>query len=84
MMINVTNNSNNTVREFFDMWLKYYKYPNLKPTSYDVLKRVVRLYIYPSLGDKNLNQVTSLDIRKLLNNLQHHNYSHSIRKFMMH
>ena len=67
-----------TVREYFDIWLKYYKYPNLKPTSYDVLERTLENHIYPSLGSKLMTNVTSLDVRKLLNSMQAEGYSYSM------
>jgi len=69
-----------TVREYFDIWLKYYKYPNLKPTSYDVLERTLENHIYPSLGSKLMTNVTSLDVRKLLNSMQAEGYSYSMKK----
>ena len=70
-----------TVKEYYDMWLKEYKFFNLKPTSYDVLERTVENYIYPFIGDKKMCDVTPTDARKVLSRLVTNRYSVStIRK----
>ena len=62
MMVQETNK---TVKEYFDTWLKYYKFPDIKATSYDVLERTVENHIYPSLGDKLMINVKPIELRKL-------------------
>lgn len=77
MMIHETGK---TVKEYFDTWLKYYKFPNIKATSYDVLERTVEKHIYPSLGDTLMIKVEPIELRKLLNVMQNNGYSYSMRK----
>jgi len=69
-----------TVREYYDTWLKEYKFISLKPTSYDVLERTVENYIYPFIGDKKMSDVMSADARKLLTCLVKKDYSESTVK----
>ena len=69
-----------TVREYYDMWLKEYKFVNLKATSYDVLERTVENYIYPIIADKKMSDVTSGDARRILSLLVKKEYSVSTIK----
>lgn len=55
--------------EWIDEWLKVYKQPKLTPGAYVNLQRNIRLYIKPSIEDKNLLDITPLDIENCLNNV---------------
>ena len=58
-----------TLEEYISEWLKTYKHPDLKASSYDRLEKTVKTYIIPNLGYIQLSQIGSDDIQEYLNNL---------------
>lgn len=58
-----------TLKEYILNWLKTYKQPDLKSSSYDTLEKTVNTYIIPNLGHIPLNQITSDDIQIYFNKI---------------
>lgn len=62
-------------------WLTLYKRPTIKQTSYDTLLRTVCNYIIPSIGNYEINEVSSDDVMELLVDMQfNRNLSYSTVK----
>lgn len=62
-----------TLEEYMLNWLRIYKYPELKPSSYDSLEKTVKTYIIPNLGYIQVGQISSDDIQSYLNTLSNQN-----------
>ena len=70
-----------SVSDYLDSWLKTYKMPVLKSSSYDKLENTVIHQVKPNLGMIQLNQLTSEDIQNMLTKLKNEDgYSYSIVK----
>ena len=69
--------SNDTVKSYFTMWLKEFKYNKLKPLSYDRLESTVNNHIIPNLGGIKIDKVTRERIQVLINKLYHKGLSYS-------
>ncbi|NOV01377.1 site-specific integrase [Paenibacillus planticolens] len=83
-------NGNETVENYFKDWLEIYKKPNVKPITYTVQERNVRLNILPRWGNYRLKDLTRSEYQKWINELRGH-YSegtarriHSIMSSAMH
>ena len=57
--------TNRNVEQYFDYWLKNYKFNVLKQTTYDRLERTIRTLIVPYIGSIKMRAVTSDDIQKV-------------------
>ncbi|MGM9592808.1 MAG: tyrosine-type recombinase/integrase [Candidatus Onthomonas sp.] len=66
-----------TVQQYMERWLKQYKQPFLKASSYDRLERTAKNQIYPVLGAKKLQSLCADDIQELINECMKNGYSHS-------
>lgn len=66
--------------DYLKCWLKLYKAPELKRTSYDRLERTINTKIIPVLGNKLISEITSEDIQSLIFGLTFKGYSHSLIK----
>lgn len=55
--------------DWIEEWVRVYKQPKLTPGAFVNLQRNIRLYIKPSIEDKNLLDITPLDIENCLNNV---------------
>lgn len=57
-----------TVKEWTNYWLENYKKLNIKPKTYEVYERIIKLHIEPSaLGMMQLRKITPMQIQKLVN-----------------
>jgi integrase len=56
-----------TVKEWLDTWLDTYKKDNLRPSTYNSYKMVIRLYLKPHLGDVLLKDLQTNQIQQVLN-----------------
>lgn len=63
-------NGNETVRNYFEEWLEVYKKPNVKPITYSVQERNVRLNILPEWGNYRLKDITRSEYQKWINELR--------------
>ncbi|MNO22994.1 Transposase [compost metagenome] len=63
-------NGNETIKAYFDEWLEVYKKPNVKPITYSVQERNVRLNILPQWGNYRLKDITRSEYQKWINELR--------------
>jgi Site-specific recombinase XerD len=63
-------NGNETVKTYFEEWLEVYKKPNVKPITYSVQERNVRLNILPQWGNYRLKDITRSEYQKWINELR--------------
>ena len=54
------------LRESMKKWLQVYKYPEIEHTTYDRYECTAENQIYPYIGDKPVEDITSADIKKLM------------------
>lgn len=66
------NNGNELVETYVEEWLETYKKPFLKPITYTLQERVVRLNIIPRWGHYKLVDITRNDYQKWINELRDH------------
>ncbi len=66
-----------TFYEWIDIWLDTYKRPKLTPGALLNLERNIRLYIKPVISDKNLSEITAIEIQDCINKVP----SSYIRKY---
>ncbi len=59
--------SKKRLRESMQNWLELFKFPAVERSTYDRLECTAKHQIYPVLGDKVVGDITSADIRDLLN-----------------
>lgn len=57
---------------YFDNWLEVYKRPNVKPITYSLQERVVRLNIIPRWGNYKLKEINRVEYQKWINELRGH------------
>jgi len=62
-------NGNEIVSEYFKLWLEVYKKPFLKPITYSVQERNVRINILPRWGNYKLKEITRTEYQKWINEL---------------
>lgn len=61
---------NERVDKFFEEWLETYKKPHVKPITYSVQERNVRLNILPRWGKYRLKDITRNEYQKWINELR--------------
>ena len=72
--------ANRPLREGMQNWLEVFKYPAVQRTTYDRYEMTAKHQIYPSLGDKPVGNITTSDIKKLLNDAMMKGMSYSSTK----
>ena len=70
---------NNSVQNYMQAWLTNVKKNELKPKSYDRLEQTLNLYVFPTIGHRQLFGLGSKDIQNLINQLRDENYSYSTK-----
>ncbi|UED76068.1 site-specific integrase [Brevibacillus sp. DP1.3A] len=73
-------NGGERVDSFFDDWLEIYKRPNLKPITYTLQERNVRLNILPRWGKYRLKDITRNEYQKWINELRGHYSEGTVRR----
>ena len=63
--------------EWFEKWLNIYKHNMIAPSSKRIYSQVFETLISPVLGDMSLQQISSINVRFLVNDLYDRGYSHS-------
>ena len=61
-------------------WLELFKFPAVERSTYDRLECTTKHQIYPVLGDKVVGDITSADIRDLLNQEMNDGYAYTTVK----
>ncbi|MGG4444508.1 tyrosine-type recombinase/integrase [Brevibacillus fortis] len=73
-------NGSERISNFFDDWLEIYKKPNVKPITYTLQERNVRLNILPRWGNYRLKDITRNDYQKWINELRGHYSEGTVRR----
>lgn len=63
-------NGEETVEKYFNQWLEVYKKPNVKPITYSVQERNVRLNILPQWGKHRLKEINRNEYQRWINELR--------------
>ena len=79
-MVIESDESKKTLEESMGNWLKVFKFPAIERGSYDRLECTAKHQVYPLLGNKVVGDVTSADIRKLLNHWMNEGYAYTTVK----
>lgn len=72
-------NDGTTLDDFFELWIKVYKYKLIRENTRQGYKKVYRKHISDVLGKRTLLEITSLMIRALLNNLDKQGYAYETK-----
>ena len=68
--IKLTEDSRMTLAEWLNRWLEEYAAPTVRPSTLDGYRNYAQHYIKPYLGDKQVSQITSIDVQKLYTRLK--------------
>lgn len=68
-----------TLSEWFDSWLEIHKYNVIRNNTRSYYKQIFRKHIEPTLGKKKLRDITQLDIKSLLKNLDKKGYQYETK-----
>jgi len=69
--------SKKTLKESMQNWLQVFKFPSVERTTYDRCECSAKYQVYPLLGDKVVGNITSADIKSLLNTLMDNGYAYT-------
>ncbi len=61
-------------------WLRVFKFPSVERTTYDRCECSAKNQIYPLLGEKAVGDITSADIKNLLNHWMNEGYTYTTVK----
>ena len=88
--IELTEDSRMTLSEWLDRWLAEFAATTVRPSTLDGYRNYVQHYIKPYLGDKQVSQVTSIDVQKLYTKLkregrvrEHPEFGHQLSDAML-
>lgn len=65
--------------KWFNTWMDVYKYGKLRESTKMMYINVYKKHISPTLGKKQLSEITHKDIQKLVNELDRDGYGYSIK-----
>lgn len=71
---------NERVDAYFEKWLEVYKKPNVKPITYSLQERNVRLNILPRWGNYKLKEITRVEYQKWINELRERYSEGTVRR----
>lgn len=69
-----------TLQESMQSWLQVFKFPSVEQTTYDRCECSAKNQIYPLLGDKQVSDITSADIKNMLNFWMNKGYAYTTVK----
>lgn len=72
--------SKKTLQESMQSWLQVFKFPSVEQTTYDRCECSAKNQIYPLLGDKIVSDITSADIKNMLNHWMNKGYAYTTVK----
>lgn len=73
-------NGDERVDKYFEDWLEIYKRPNVKPITYTLQERNVRLNILPRWGSYRLKDISRNEYQKWVNELRGHYREGTVRR----
>ena len=68
------------LEESMGTWLRVFKFPSVERGTYDRLECTAKHQIYPILGGKVVGDITSADIKALLNHWMNEGYAYTTVK----
>ena len=72
--------ANKSLKESMTNWLKVFKFPSVERTTYDRYECTAINQIYPLIGNKIVGNITSADIKKVLNHWMNEGYTYTTVK----
>lgn len=72
--------SKKMLKDSMQNWLEVFKFPSVERTTYDRCECTARNQIYPLLGDKIVGDITSADIKAMLNHFMSKDYAYTTVK----
>ena len=72
--------ANKTLKESMTNWLQVFKFPSVERTTYDRYECTAENQIYPLIGNKIVGNITSADIKKVLNHWMAEGYAYTTVK----
>ncbi len=72
--------SKKTLQESMQSWLQVFKFPSVEQTTYDRCECSAKNQIYPLLGDKIVGDITSADIKNMMNYWMNKGYAYTTVK----
>ena len=75
-----TTEANKKLSVSMQNWLQVFKFPSVERTTYDRYEATAKNQIYPLIGDKIVGNVTSADIKKVLNHWMTVGYAYTTVK----
>ena len=72
--------SKSKLEESMGKWLRVFKFPSVERGTYDRLECTAKYQIYPILGGKVVGDITSADIKALLNHWMNEDYAYTTVK----
>ena len=82
--ITESDESKATLRDSMGRWLRTFKFPSVERGTYDRLECTARHQIYPIIGGKVVGDITSADIKSLLNHWMNEGYAYTTVKKVYH
>ena len=75
-----TTEANKKLSVSMQNWLQVFKFPSVERTTYDRYEATAKHQIYPLIGDKIVGNITSADIKKVLNHWMTEGYAYTTVK----
>ncbi len=72
--------SKKMLKDSMQNWLRVFKFPSVERTTYDRCECSAKNQIYPLLGEKAVGDITSADIKSLLNHWMNEGYAYTTVK----
>ena len=72
--------ANKTLKESMTNWLQVFKFPSVERTTYDRYECTVINQIYSLIGEKTVGNISSADIKKVLNHWMNEGYAYTTVK----
>ena len=80
LLLTASDESKAKFEESKGKWLRVFKFPSVERGTYDRLECTAKYQIYPILGGKVVGDITSADIKALLNHWMNEDYAYTTVK----
>ena len=78
--LTVSDESKARLQDSMNRWLRVFKFPSVERGTYDRLECTAKHQIYPLIGDKVVGDITSADIKAVLNYWMNEGYAYTTVK----
>jgi len=72
--------SQKCLKDSMQKWLQIFKFPSVERTTYDRCECTAKCQIYPLIGDKVVSDITSADLKEVLNHWMNQGYAYTTVK----